>query len=200
MRAVEPHKERDGYAVARFEALFRENADTVLAYATRRSDPDRAQEIVADTFTVAWRRLDVVPDPALPWLLGVARNVLANERRSRRRAEALMLRLVREPVESSDDPADVIDARLTMQAALDRLLPAEREVLELLAWEGLSAAQASDALGCSRVALAVRMHRARRRFRQLLDAPIVGQTSSSEAPEIGHGHVTRALRPGAEGG
>jgi RNA polymerase sigma-70 factor, ECF subfamily len=87
-----PQKERDGYAVARFEALFRENADTVLAYATRRSDPDTAQEIVADTFAVAWRRLDVVPDPALPWLLGVARNVLANERRSRRRAEALMLR------------------------------------------------------------------------------------------------------------
>jgi RNA polymerase sigma-70 factor (ECF subfamily) len=75
-------------------------------------------------------------------------------------------------------------------AALDHLLPAEREILELLAWEGLSAAQASDALGCSRVALAVRMHRARRRFRQLLDAPIEGQTSSSEAPEIGHGHVT----------
>jgi len=72
-----------------------------------------------------------------------------------------MLRLVREPVESSDDPADVIDARLTVQAALDRLLPAEREVIELLAWEGLSAAQVSDALGCSRVALAVRVHRAR---------------------------------------
>ena len=72
-----------------------------------------------------------------------------------------MLRLVREPVESSDDPADVIDARLTVQAALDRLPPAEREVLELLAWEGLSAAQASDALECSRAALAVRMHRAR---------------------------------------
>jgi len=133
----------------------------VLAYATRRSDPDTAQEIVAETFAVAWRRLDGVPDPALPWLLGVARNVLANERRSRRRAEALMLRLVREPVESSDDPADVIDARLTVQAALDRLLPAEREVIELLAWEGLSAAQVSDALGCSRVALAVRVHRAR---------------------------------------
>jgi RNA polymerase sigma-70 factor, ECF subfamily len=200
LRARGPHTERDGYAVARFEALFRENADTVLAYATRRSDPDTAQEIVADTFAVAWRRLDVVPDPALPWLLGVARNVLANERRSRRRAEALMLRLVRQPLESSDDPADVIDARLTVQAALDRLLPAEREVLELLAWEGLSAAQASDALGCSRVALAVRMHRARWRFRQFLDAPIEGQPSSSEAPEIGRGDVTRALRPGAEGG
>jgi len=65
-----PHEERDGYAFARFEALFRENADTVLAYATRRSDPDTAQEIVAETFAVAWRRLDVVPDPALPWLLG----------------------------------------------------------------------------------------------------------------------------------
>jgi RNA polymerase sigma-70 factor, ECF subfamily len=185
LRASGPHEEPDGHALGRFEALFRENADTVLAYATRRSDPDTAQEIVADTFAVAWRRLDAVPDPALPWLLGVARNVLANERRSRRRAEALMLRLVREPIESSDDPADVVDARLSVQAALDRLLPAEREVLELLAWEGLSTAQASDALGCSRVALAVRMHRARWRFRQLLDNPREGQTPSTEVPEIG---------------
>jgi RNA polymerase sigma-70 factor (ECF subfamily) len=194
LRTLGPREERDGYAFARFEALFRENADTVLAYATRRSDPDTAQEIVAETFAVAWRRLDVVPDLALPWLLGVARNVLANERRSRGRAEALMLRLVREPVRSSDDPADVIDARFTVQAALDRLLPAEREVLELLAWEGLSPAQVSEALGCSRVALAVRMHRARWRFRQLLDAPLEGRSPSSEALEIGHGQRDKSTQ------
>lgn len=132
LRASGPHEEPQAYALRRFEALFRQNADTVLAYAARRSDLDTAQEVVAETFAVAWRRLDVVPDPALPWLLGVARKVLANERRSRSRAEALTLRLGRESVASSDDPADVVDARLSAQAALDRLLPAEREVLELL--------------------------------------------------------------------
>ena len=186
MRSSGPHEEEaHSGALLRFEALFRQNADTVLAYATRRSSVDSAQEVVAETFAVAWRRLDVVPDPALPWLLGVARKVLANERRSRSRAEALTLRLVRESVESSDDPADVVDARLSAQAAFDRLLPAEREVLELIAWEGLSAAEAADALRCSRAAIAVRMHRARRRFHQLLSDPLEAPPHLSRSPGTG---------------
>ncbi|MEO8293126.1 MAG: hypothetical protein ABI635_08290 [Actinomycetota bacterium] len=62
--------------LGRFETLFLDHADAVLAYAARRSDPDTAQEVVADTFVVAWRRMAAVPDPALLWLLGVARRVL----------------------------------------------------------------------------------------------------------------------------
>jgi RNA polymerase sigma-70 factor (ECF subfamily) len=182
LRVTGSHDEADRSALRRFEALFHQHADAVLAYAIRRSDSDTAEEIVAETFAVAWRRLDVVPDPALPWLLGVARKVLANERRSQGRAVALALRLVREPVESTDDPADVIGARISMQAALDGLLPAEREVLQLLAWEGLSAAQAADTLGCSRVAITLRLHRARRRFHRLLDEPLDAETLSTGPP------------------
>jgi RNA polymerase sigma-70 factor (ECF subfamily) len=178
----------------RFEALFRQNADTVLAYATRRSDPDTAQEVVAETFAVAWRRLDVVPDPAIAWLLGVARKVLANERRSRSRADALTLRLVRGSGAAAEDAAEVVDARLSVQAALDGLPPADREVLELLAWEGLSAAQAADVLGCSRAAIAVRLHRARRRFHRLLEAPIDAQAPSSASPDIGPKSSDRIAR------
>jgi RNA polymerase sigma-70 factor, ECF subfamily len=172
LRAGGTPEEANADPLGRFEALFRQNADTVLAYATRRSDPDTAQEVVAETFAVAWRRLDVVPDPANAWLLGVARKVLANERRSRTRTESLTLRLVNGSVASADDPAEVVGARVSVQAAIDRLLPAEREVLELLAWEGLSPAQAAEALGCSRAAIAVRMHRARRRLLRLLGAPL----------------------------
>jgi RNA polymerase sigma-70 factor (ECF subfamily) len=178
----------------RFEALFRQNADTVLAYATRRSDPDTAQEVVAETFAVAWRRLDVVPDPAIAWLLGVARKVLANERRSRSRADALTLRLVRGSGASSEDTADMVDARLSVQAALDGLPPADREVLELLAWEGLSADQAADVLGCSRATIAVRFHRARRRFHRLLEAPLEAEASSSASPEISSKRSDRITR------
>jgi RNA polymerase sigma-70 factor (ECF subfamily) len=169
----------------RFETLFRQNADAVLGYATRRSDPDAAQEVVAETFAVAWRRLDAVPDPPLAWLLGVARKVLANQRRSRARAESLTLRIVSGSVASADDPAEVVDARVSVQAAIDRLLPAEREVLELLAWEGLSPAQAAEALGCSRAAIAVRLHRARRRLLRLLGAPLDTQRSSAGSTESG---------------
>jgi RNA polymerase sigma-70 factor, ECF subfamily len=149
----------------RFEMLFRDHADAVLAYAARRIDPDLAQEVVADTFLVAWRRLADVPDPALPWLLGVARRVLANERRSSRRGQALTLRLVREPRRHSNEPTDEVDERLSAQAALGLLSPREREAIELLAWEGLSTAEAAEVVGCSRRVLAVRVYRARRRLR-----------------------------------
>lgn len=193
MRASGTPEDANADPRARFEALFRQNADTVLAYATRRSDPDTAQEVVAETFTVAWRRLDVVPDPAIAWLLGVARKVLANQRRSRSRSESLTLRIVNGSGASTDDPAEVVDARMSVQAAIDRLLPAEREVLELLAWEGLSPAQAAEALGCSRAAIAVRMHRARRRMLRLLGAPLETRSSSAGSAESGPSpsdHVT----------
>jgi RNA polymerase sigma-70 factor (ECF subfamily) len=110
---------------------------------------------------------------------------LANERRSRSRTESLTLRIVNGSVASPDDPAEVVDARLAVQAAIDRLLPAERLVLELLAWEGLSPAQAAEALGCSRAAIAVRMHRARRRFHRLLGAPLETHGPSAGLPELG---------------
>ena len=158
----------DGTDLRRFELLFREHADAVRAYALRRTDRETAEEVTAETFAVAWRRFPVIPDPALPWLFGVARKVLANERRSRNRADALTLRLVRAPSASSDDPANVVEARLAAQAALDRLRPAELELLELLAWEGLSAAEAAEVLGCSRAAVTLRLHRARRRVDRLL--------------------------------
>jgi RNA polymerase sigma-70 factor (ECF subfamily) len=174
--------ETDGSTLRRFEALFHRHADAVLAYAMRRSDPDTAQEVVAETFAVAWRRRDVVPDPALPWLLGVARRVLANERRVRGRADALEVRLAREPDAVSDDPADEVDARVSATAALERLQPDEREALELLAWEGLSVAEAAEVLGCSRGSIRVRMHRARRRVHRLLDETVQAPREPVQAP------------------
>jgi RNA polymerase sigma factor (sigma-70 family) len=185
----------------RFETLFLDHAEAVLAYAARRSDRDTAQEIFADTFVVAWRRLASVPDPALPWLLGVARRVLANERRSARRAQALTLRLVLEPLRCVDEPTDEVDARLSAQAAL-RLLPSrEREVLELLAWEGLSTAEAAEVLGCSQRLLAVRVHRARRRLRRYIDeghsASVPAERSSKERGKRER-HSARAIEDAKE--
>jgi DNA-directed RNA polymerase specialized sigma24 family protein len=77
----------------RFEGLFRENYPLVRAYALRRAAPEAAQDVVADTFLVAWRRLEDVPDDALPWLYGIARRVLANQRRSADRSAALERRV-----------------------------------------------------------------------------------------------------------
>jgi RNA polymerase sigma-70 factor, ECF subfamily len=84
---------------ARFNALYCAHSQAVLRYAGRRTDPDSAGDIVAETFLVAWRRLDDVPTgpgQAEPWLYAVARRVLANAERSNRRAQRVAARLWQE--------------------------------------------------------------------------------------------------------
>jgi RNA polymerase sigma-70 factor (ECF subfamily) len=144
----------------RFERLFRASYGAVRAFALRRAPHDVAQDVVAETFLVAWRRLDDVPADALPWLYGVARRVLANERRSAGRRAALARRLALEPAPA--EPAEH-DAGL-LRAALARLPERQREALMLTAWEELSGARAARAAGCSAATFAVRLHRARVRL------------------------------------
>lgn len=163
----------------RFDQLWRDHAPAVVRYARRHVLPDEVEDVVAETFVVAWRRLDEVPPFGLPWLLGTARNVSANVRRSRHRREALTGRIAAdldEPVwpETTGDDDEVT-------AALHRLSDADRELLTLIAWDGLSHEEAADALGCSRGALKVRLHRARSRFAALLgestaDPPLLAPT------------------------
>jgi RNA polymerase sigma-70 factor (ECF subfamily) len=145
--------------------MFRANYPLVRAYALRRATPDAAQDVVADTFLVAWRRLEEVPDDALPWLYGVARRVLANQRRSAGRSEALEQRIAdtRTAREWHDPGERMADAEL-MRLAMGRLSDRNREALTLVAWDGLSGAGAARAAGCSRAAFAVRLHRARARL------------------------------------
>jgi RNA polymerase sigma-70 factor (ECF subfamily) len=172
-----------------FERLYRANYDRVLAYGLRRTDPERAVDATAETFTVAWRRLADVPGDPLPWLLGVARRVLANERRAVGRHEALVQRLARAPAGSGRDPADVVAAAAAMRAALGRLGPRDRELLMLLAWDGLSPDQAAASLGCSKPTLAVRLHRARRRMEREL-----ARESKPTSPESPRAGAPRSLR------
>jgi RNA polymerase sigma-70 factor, ECF subfamily len=150
----------------RFDRLWREHAAAVVRYARRHVLPDEVEDVVAETFLVAWRRLDEVPAFGLPWLLGVARNTSANARRSRRRQSALADRLLGDLDDEPTWPGTGADDAVT--AALHRLSDADRELLTLIAWDGLSHEEAAEALGCSRGALKVRLHRARSRFTALL--------------------------------
>ena len=161
----------------RFERLFRESYPLVRAYALRRAAPDVAQDAVAETFLVAWRRLDDVPEDALPWLFATARRVLANQRRSAARGVALEQRLSGSAGTSgAADLGDrVADAEL-VRLALGRLSDRSREALMLIAWEGLDGARAARAAGCSRAAFAVRVHRAR--------AQLAGELASLEVPPV----------------
>ena len=116
--------------------------------------------MVAETFLVAWRRLDEVPEEARPWLLGVARRVLANQRRAAGRRNALRERVAGLPA-SGQKPTK----RPTVLQALACLSERDREALLLVAWDGLSVGEAATTLRCTRTAMKVRLHRARRRFR-----------------------------------
>jgi RNA polymerase sigma factor (sigma-70 family) len=153
----------------RFSSLYREHYRSVWAYALRRveSDADVA-DVVADVFTIAWRRLSEMPDaPAdLLWLYGVARRVVAGRRRSARRRRDLVARLQATALPASASTADLVTDRVV--EAVARLRPAEREVIGLIHWEQLSHDEAARVLGCSANAVAIRAHRARRRLRQAL--------------------------------
>ena len=156
-----------------FEQCFRANYASVLAFAIRRTTGRAAAEdVVSETFAVAWRRRDLVPDPALPWLYAVALRVVANQRRSLQRRRRLGERLAHEAGAGAAerDPAEDLDRRDAFSTAFRRLSEAEREILRLIAWEGMDTEDAARVLGCSAGAFRVRLHRARRRLAKHLRA------------------------------
>lgn len=166
----------------RFEGLFRAHVGAVRAYALRRASGDAAQDVVSETFLVAWRRLDDVPADALPWLLGVARRVLANQRRSAARGAALEQRMA-STAATAAAPAEHVDDGETLRTALARLSDRDRETLILVAWDGLTGARAARAAGCTRAAFAVRLHRARARLATELAAP-AAPAATTESLEV----------------
>src|SRR5256885_3681975 len=164
--------------------MFDRYAGRVYAYAARRSTPDAANETVGETFLIAWRRLDVVPDDPLPWLLNVTGKVLANRRRSDQRREAFTTERARAlRAAPTFDPADALPTRLAVEQALDRLPPAEREALTLVAWDGLDVRAGAIAAGCSRATFSVRLHRARRRLMKELGLSRHSKTNASSGRE-----------------
>lgn len=164
----------------RFERLFRAHAATVAGYARRRTDAASADDVISEVFVVAWRRLDDVPEQPVAWLLGCARRVLWHQQRRLRRDQRLFERLRAVP------PTLQTAADGLLGSALAMLRESDRELLLLIAWEGLPLDEAAEVLGCSRNACAVRLHRARKRLQAALltvdpalDAPT---TASSEVP------------------
>jgi DNA-directed RNA polymerase specialized sigma24 family protein len=153
----------------RFEALFREHHRAVLAYVRRRVPPEVVDDIVSETFLVAWRRLERVGEPPLPWLLTVARNVAGTERRGAARRQRLWLKAQSGYVEGEDPPEPDLGGGPVL-AALALLSERDREALTLVAWDGLTPAQAAGVLGESSVRFRQRLHRAGRRLRVQLAA------------------------------
>ncbi|MBE1875687.1 RNA polymerase sigma factor [Myceligenerans sp. TRM 65318] len=154
----------------------------------RHVTPHDAQEVVADTFLVAVRRLDDIPADPLPWLLVVARNILRNQQRAARRrrsAESALEHLAR--VARTDGADHAVAQRDAMLVALNRLEPKEREALLLTGWDGLAPADAARVAGCSKAAFKMRLSRARRKLTVLVG----GYTIVREAAVVEGGPMNK---------
>jgi RNA polymerase sigma-70 factor, ECF subfamily len=174
----------DPEAMERFQALYADHHAAVYAYAVSRVGRQLADEVVSETFLVAWRRLADVPAPALPWLLTVARNTACSQFRGTARQRSIGAELrawVTEAELSAPDVADEVAERTAVLAALATLPEADRELLTLVAWHGLKPAEAAQVVGCSTAAYFVRLHRARRRLeRAMADPP---EPAMADPPE-----------------
>ena len=165
-------------AEQRFRALHAEAYDDLVRFVRRRVPADDAEDIVATVFMTVWRRLGDVPADARPWMFAVARNVMANQARVRLRHGVVDVRMVTAGAPWQPDAAAGTATRIDLVRAWWTLSAADREVLALVAFDGLTGDQAATVLGCRRSAFSMRLARARRRLHRALEpvhpAPMIG--------------------------
>jgi RNA polymerase sigma factor (sigma-70 family) len=150
-----------------FRAIYSAHHAALCAYFARRVGRGEVEDLVAETFVVAWRKLPRRIEHPLPWLYAVAGKVLANHRRKAARRDGVDIgdRLAGT---APADPAETLSDHHLAQA-FAQLSEREREAIRLVAWEGLSLADAARAARCGAPAFAVRLSRARRRLQGLLE-------------------------------
>jgi RNA polymerase sigma-70 factor (ECF subfamily) len=167
----------------RFESMYDACAHRVYAYALRHCGRDDADDVVSETFAAAWRRIEVVPQTPLPWLLVTAGNVIRNRRRADLRRSHLTANLahVHEPDTAGVD--EMVAERAHLLAALERLSGLEREALLLVAWDGLDPRGAAEVARCAPRAFRARLARARARLAAELDSAIAATASSLPSKE-----------------
>jgi len=155
--------------VAEYDAFVRAHGGAVLRFLRRRTDVDTADDVLGDTMLVVWRRFADVPSEPLPWLYTTARNCLRDAQRAARRQQRLVSRItaIDRPAVSYDHPAEHADD--TVHKALAKLREGDAELLRLWAWEELPPAQIAQVLGVSVNAATIRLHRAKKRLRAVLD-------------------------------
>lgn len=156
-------------AARKLDELFRAHERRVLAYAMRRTPSVAdAEDAAAETFSIAWRKIELAPGDALPWLLSIARRVISNQRRGRRRRAWLLLKLERHASAESAILPERDGSSGPALAALARLRSDDQEILRLVAWDELDHRAVGLVLGITPNAVAIRLHRARKRFRDEL--------------------------------
>ena len=178
---------------AKFRRAFDEHFDAITRYCFRRLPANQANDAAANVFTVAWRKIDQMPedDHALLWLYGIARNEISTFRRSLRRAASLRSKLAWQPRYPDPGPETVVVRNFEQAgilAALGTLNHTDQEILRLRAYEGLTLNEISIALGCSPEAAKKRSSRAMKRLHKAAD-----QAMRSDRP-----HDARAIPKGGD--
>jgi RNA polymerase sigma-70 factor (ECF subfamily) len=155
----------------RFASLYDQFYRNVLRYTLQHAERDSAEDVASEVFLVAWRHLADIPEPPLPWLLGVARNLLRKHAGAGRRRWLLTSRIAA-LTSAADlvawDAGEHVVEREVALAALASLPGRDVKTLTLITWHGLSIAEAASVADCSTRAFTVRLHRARRRLNEAL--------------------------------
>jgi len=165
----------------RFERLAPTLVEPLRRYLARRTDPATAEDVLAETLLVCWRRAEELPEEPLPWAYGVARLCLRNAERTARRQARLAARIA-----TVDPPAQEIpgpdEPDPAVAEALATLRPDDAELIRLWAWEQLTPAEIAAAVGTTPNAVSIRLHRARRKLEARLRKtdPAAGHEESRE--------------------
>jgi RNA polymerase sigma factor (sigma-70 family) len=173
----------DSAAIARslvepraFDTVYRRHARAIFVYVAARVGPYHAEDVVAEVFAAAFtarRTFDQGATSARPWLYGIAVNKLHHHRAAEVRWLHQPQVAERDPeVEGEDRSDERLDAHAVvpeLAAALAQLTAAERDVLVLHVFEGLTHREIAQALGIRRGTAKVRLHRGRERLRAALD-------------------------------
>ncbi|MEV4258332.1 RNA polymerase sigma factor [Spirillospora sp. NPDC049652] len=185
---------------ARFTRLYETHYRSVFGYVALRVERHAVEDVTGEVFAVAWRKADEIPERALPWLLGVARNLARQSHGSTDRARRLVDRLaVLTESAAPVDAADGVIARDQALAALAALSAKEAEAVTLTAWHGLEPAEAARVAGCTRAAFLVRLHRGRRRLAKALDASGDALDASGDTWDTASGGGRPSVSGGAKG-
>jgi RNA polymerase sigma factor (sigma-70 family) len=187
--------------VERFADLYDRYYRNVLRYSLQHAEQASAEDLASETFLIAWRRLSDLPDPPLPWLLGVARNLLRKQAEADRRRRQLADRIAT-LASAADliawDAGEHVVERDTALHALASLPGRDAEAMTLVTWHGLDVAEAAAVLGCSPRAFTVKLHRARRRLTAALHT--AEEAGNRPARRSADSTVPRVAQPGPPAG
>jgi RNA polymerase sigma-70 factor (ECF subfamily) len=173
----------------RFAGLYDQYYRNVLRYALQHAEQQSAEDVASEAFLIAWRQLHDVPEPPLPWLLGVARNLLRKQAGAGRQRRLLADRMAALTGSAELLALDAGEQVVERTAALETLASLPRrdvETMTLVTWHGLDISEAAAVVGCSPRAFTVRLHRARGRLARAL------QSAEPVRDEPAHRSVTGA--------